>query len=404
MPLPMSNIRNFARTYCLATVAVLAVASTAQSQNAGYATPSNSILGTLQLHANVESPANLLTLGEVATIRASNAWKEKLAEIPLGTVPMAGKTQTLTRLEIEELLQRRGLNPAQFRWEGSQQCRVSRSAKPMNTPTQAVQQASTQQPISPQNTNQPNPIDKSRFTPTNTNPATITQAERVASQALSEYLQVKANANTHWQIRPVITPENAPLIVQRRQIVGILGGQAPWDGEQHFEFLIKGPSSEYTLPISAHIRLPELVMASSKQLAKGHILTEDDLIPIPLPRDVKAGVDECYTSVDQLIGKELKRTLSMNQAIRKADAGTETLVQTGDAIRIVVLAGDLAVESNGRALQSGGQDELIQVEEADFKGRLVARVVGPRMVEVNSQGTNIRKQANTRQTPNRIRK
>jgi flagella basal body P-ring formation protein FlgA len=227
--------------------------------------------------------------------------------------------------------------------------------------------------------------NRDRFVPTNTSPALVTQAERVLAQAIANYLQTKADANVNWQVFPVVSPEIAPHIIQRRQILGVTGGEAPWDGEQVFELLLKGPQGEYTITVPATIQLPELVLASSKQLAKGHILRAEDLIHVPMPRNLKLEAEEYFTKIDDLIGKELKRSMSTNQVIRTSEAGTQTLVQAGDAIKIVVQTAGIVVETHGRALGSGGQDELIPVEEADFKGRLTARVIGPREVQVISQ-------------------
>jgi flagella basal body P-ring formation protein FlgA len=247
--------------------------------------------------------------------------------------------------------------------------------------------------------------NRDRFVPTNTSPALITQAERVLAQAIANYLQTKADANVNWQVFPVVSPEIAPHIIQRRQILGVTGGEAPWDGEQVFELLLKGPQGEYTITVPATIQLPELVLASSQQLAKGHILRAEDLIHVPMPRNLKLETDEYFTKIDDLIGKELKRSMSTNQVIRTSEAGTQTLVQAGDAVKIVVQTAGIVVETHGRALGSGGQDELIPVEEADFKGRLTARVIGPREVQVISHGTTIQRTAkNKKNVPNRIQR
>ena len=386
----------------------------ALSQNVARSNSSVSTIATLHVIQSVDTDANLLKLGDVVTINATTDWNAKLAEIPLGPSPLAGKPQTLSRADIGEILLRRGYNPAQFRWEGSMDCRVSKVTSPRNNrfgsslftndlnsnPNRLASDPSSQSTLLPSESLRngihgkavANTIpDRSRFVPTNTSPAIVTQAERVLAQAIANYLQTKADANVNWQVLPIVSPELAPHIIQRRQILGVTGGEAPWDGEQIFELLIKGPQGEYTITVPATIRLPELVLAASKQLAKGHILREEDLIHVPMPRNLKLESEEYFTQIDDLIGKELKRSMSTNQVIRTSEAGTQTLVSAGDAVKIVVLASGIVVETHGRALGSGGQDELIPVEEADFKGRLTARVIGPREVQVISHGTTIQR-------------
>lgn len=410
-------------TYCAALIGVALFAyQNAHAQSNAIGNQSVSTIATLHLVTNIDTNANLLKLGDIAKINASADWQKKLADIPLGPSPIIGKPQTLNRNDIGELLLRRGYNPAQFRWEGSSDCRITRVQNVPNTRPVSNQSAidpnginrlgnasSTQYPsltalnaTKPAGTTVP---DRGRFVPTNTSPALVTQAERVLAQAISNYLQTKADANVNWQVSPIVSPELAPHIIQRRQILGVTGGEAPWDGEQIFELLLKGPQGEYTITVPATIRLPELVLASSKQLAKGHILRAEDLIHVSMPRNLNLETEEYFTQIDDLIGKELKRSMSTNQVIRTSEAGSQTLVQAGDAIKIVVQTAGILVETHGRALGSGGQDELIPVEEADFKGRLTARVIGPREVQVISNGTTIQRSAkNKKNVPNRIQR
>ncbi|MFN7841577.1 MAG: flagellar basal body P-ring formation chaperone FlgA [Pirellula sp.] len=422
-----SNLVSWA-AYCVSLIgAVLLVSNYAHAQSNVNGNQSVSTIATLHIVTNVDTNANLIKLGDIAKINASADWQAKLAEIPLGASPIVGKPQILNRTDIGELLIRRGYNPAQFRWEGSSECRVTRVLQASTNRPSSSQSSSNQTTQDPNNFNRlasnqqtqypslaalgtgkpggntvPN---RERFVPTNTSPALVTQAERVLAQAIANYLQTKADANVNWQVFPVVSPEIAPHIIQRRQILGVTGGEAPWDGEQVFELLLKGPQGEYTITVPATIQLPELVLASSKQLAKGHILRAEDLIHVPMPRNLKLETDEFFTKIDDLIGKELKRSMSTNQVIRTSEAGTQTLVQAGDAVKIVVQTAGIVVETHGRALGSGGQDELIPVEEADFKGRLTARVMGPREVQVISHGTTIQRTAkNKKNVPNRIQR
>jgi flagella basal body P-ring formation protein FlgA len=426
-PTTINALFNWA-VYCVALIgASLLVSQNAQAQSNASGKQSVSTIATLHLVTNIDTNANLLKLGDVAKINASADWQAKLSEIPLGPSPIVGKPQTLNRTDIGELLLRRGYNPAQFRWEGSSDCRITRVLNASTNRPASNQQSSNQATQEPNNFNRlasnqqtqypslaalgtgkpagSTVPDRGRFVPTNTSPALVTQAERVLAQAIANYLQTKADANVNWQVFPVVSPEIAPHIIQRRQILGVSGGEAPWDGEQIFELLLKGPQGEYTITIPATIQLPELVLASSKQLSKGHILRAEDLIHVPMPRNLKLETDEFFTRIDDLIGKELKRSMSTNQVIRTSEAGTQTLVQAGDAIKIVVQTAGIVVETHGRALGSGGQDELIPVEEADFKGRLTARVIGPREVQVTSHGTTIQRTAkNKKNAPNRIQR
>ncbi len=352
----------------------------------------------VHLNASAECSSNLLQLKDVATIRGSAKWAPELGSMAIAPSPQQGKPTTWSRKDIELALERRGVNLNSLKWEGSQQCRVMRSTnKAVGTTAvtpSAIQPASAFYPsnngftstassILPKNNEG---VNHDRFTSAFLTPAMIAQAERIASTAIEKYLQTKTNATIEYKIRPEISTEIAPRLLQTRQIVGVDGGLPPWDGEQSFEFLIKGPTGEMVVPIKAFIDLPELVVAANKQLSKGRIVREDDLILIPMPRGFKESADRCFTDFEELVGKELKRSMSTQQVVLRQDAGSPTLIHSGDAIKLEVVVGPLVVETNGKAIESGGMDDLIHVESLDNRKRLLARVTGTRVVEVISQG------------------
>ncbi|MCU0718755.1 MAG: hypothetical protein MUC83_03555, partial [Pirellula sp.] len=187
--------------YCVALIgATLLVSQGVHAQSNTSGNQSVSTIATLHLVTNIDTNANLLKLGDIAKINASTDWQSKLSEIPLGPSPIVGKPQTLNRTDIGELLLRRGYNPAQFRWEGSSDCRITRVLnasvnRPISNQTSSNQ--TTQDPnnlnrlASNQQTQYPSRAalgtgkpggstvpDRGRFVPTNTSPALVTQAER----------------------------------------------------------------------------------------------------------------------------------------------------------------------------------------------------------------------------------
>jgi flagella basal body P-ring formation protein FlgA len=375
-----------------------------------YSQPATAKVGmeqvVIHLNASAECSSNLLQLKDVATIRGTAKWGADLGSLTIAPSPQVGKPALWSRKDIELALERRGINLNSLKWEGGQQCRVVRSPNKATTNVMAA-------PLStfpPDNNSYPwstgsttgvsegaksgaklaqksDEVSHDRFTSAFLTPAMIAQAERIASTAIEKYLQTKTNSTIDYTIRPEISTELAPRLLQMRQIVGVDGGLPPWDGEQSFEFLIKGPTGEMVVPVKAIVELPELVVAAEKQLAKGRVLREEDLILIPMPRGSKESPEKCFTDVQELIGKELKRSMSTQQVVLRQDAGSPTLIHSGDAIKLEVIAGSLVVETNGKAIESGGLDDLIHVESLDNRKRLLARVTGERVVEVVSQGT-----------------
>ena len=195
-------------------------------------------------------------------------------------------------------------------------------------------------------------IDRSKFMPAFTPTASLTQAERVAVSAIERYLQNKTNSDSQWNIRVTIPPEHAQTFLQRRQIIGVAGGQPPWEGEQDFEFLINAPApvGEYTIPVKAIVEMPEMVLAANRALSKGYVLKEADLVWIPIPKGSAFSKETCISEMEQAVGKQLRRAMSTQQIIKLTELGQPTIIKSGEVITIQAIAGDITVESEARAL------------------------------------------------------
>ena len=130
------------------------------------------------------------------------------------------------------------------------------------------------------------------------------------------------------------------------------------------------------------IQLPEMVVSANRPLAKGYVLKEEDLDWIPFPPGAKFGADDCFKNVEALVGQQLRRSMSTQQVIRMNEVGPPTLIQVGDVIQVEVVSGAVVVGTQGRAIESGGMDDLIQVEIEPNRNRVLARITNEKTVEV----------------------
>ncbi len=375
---------------------------------------------TLKLRPNVVCSNNLLLMQDIAEVRGDPSRVAELEKIPIAPSPLYGRTHTWTRDEINRVLVVRGFDLQGIRWEGSGEARVERAtqtqasqAKPpqSDSPQIAPVVTSPNKTIQAKMVSHPSPLSppgpppqrgsgvspdiapatssetpESRFTAAFVSPALISQAENVARSAIGSYLQTKTDSTAEFRIQPVVPPEHAKILAMRRQIVGIAGGTPPYEGEQQFELLVKTAIGEEKIPIRATVQLPDLVLVAAKPLRKGQLVRSDDLVYLPLPKSANVDSDQCFIRMEELVGQELKRAMSTHQVIRRNEVGTPVLVRAGDLIKIEVVRGGVVIETNGKAIESGGLDDLIQVETADYRKRLVARVRSDRLVEVYSQG------------------
>lgn len=349
----------------------------------------------IQLRGHADCPSNILLLSDLAELSGSDALIQQISSMVVAPAPTLGQSQNWSRESLIRILELRGISDSSMEWTGDTSCRVTRiqGSRPSQSmpvqPTQAgsVQLASSSTPIVASHhsgtTSSPSPtIDKSQFVDPSTTPLKVTIAERHVIEAISNYLQTKTNSNANWVIKAKVPSEHVNSFSLKQQIRGVAGGQPPWEGDQEFVVLIKDPHGERTVNVSANIQLPEMVVAATRQLAKGYVLKETDLAWIPMPRGLSYGPEECFEKIEMLIGKQLRRSMSTNQVIRQSEVGSPTVIHAGDVIMVEVVSGEVSVSTPGRAIEPGSMDDLIQVEVEQQKTRLLARVTGPKTAEV----------------------
>ncbi len=351
----------------------------------------------LMLRVQADCQSNLLLLSDLVDVQGSDALVQQMIDVPLAPAPRNGNDQTWTRSDIEKSLSLRGISPNLIRWHGAMDCTVrcvagqrtersvSKNSDEFNLTTApvAAQPAGHQERIDNKSTDR---IDKSQFTTPFITSTTVSQAERIAAAAIENYLQTKTASTGRWEIQVHMPSEHAKILTQRRQILGIAGGQPPWEGKQTFIFLIKGPVGEQSIDIPATVKLPEMVVAANRPLAKGYVLRDVDLTWIPMPRGLNYGPEDCFSQTDLLVGQQLRRAMSTQQVIRLNEVGPPVIIHVGDLVAIGIASGGVTVETNGRAIEPGAMDDLIQIEVQPHRKRVLARVTGDRSAEVIFNG------------------
>jgi flagella basal body P-ring formation protein FlgA len=370
---PFLSEQSFSRLFSFAVLVAIGIAAPARAaMDDGRETEAR-----LVLRDQVTLATNVLRLRDVCDLSQSNESAKAIQDIPLAPTPRDGVVQSWTRQDIAKVLALRGMDPHSISWSGSESVRVSRAER------RAVQPATAVEPIADirlaDNAMSATPRD---FEPAFTTPVSITQAERVVTSAIESYLQLKTGSQGKWRIKPVIPPQHANALLQRRQIVSIAGGREPWDGNQTFAILLRTAEGESVVDIPAEVHLPTMVVAAKGPIARGRVLKDSDLVWLALPVTSKIAPEDCFSEFESLVGKQLRKAVSTQQPIRIQDVGEPFAIQAGDSVTIAVLAGSVRVEGYGRAIESGAIDDMIQIEVMPQKKRIAARVAAERRVEV----------------------
>jgi flagella basal body P-ring formation protein FlgA len=120
---------------------------------------------------------------------------------------------------------------------------------------------------------------------------------------------------------------------------------------------------------------------AKRTVRAGALVTAADVELQPLPEHRAAGV---ATSLDAVIGREVRRNLYVNRPVRTEDVGAPTVVQRNSLVTLAYASGGLELSALGRAIDSAGLDEPIRVVNIDSRVTVVGKVTGPGMVRVGS--------------------
>jgi flagella basal body P-ring formation protein FlgA len=104
---------------------------------------------------------------------------------------------------------------------------------------------------------------------------------------------------------------------------------------------------------------------------------------VKLARVIKtASESEFARSADQVVGMQLRRPVAAGQPLRLADLTRPPLVRKGELVQAELNADGLSVAGQVMSLDTGGDGEVVRVQNTTSHLFLFARVVGPGQVSV----------------------
>jgi flagella basal body P-ring formation protein FlgA len=120
---------------------------------------------------------------------------------------------------------------------------------------------------------------------------------------------------------------------------------------------------------------------AKRSVRAGALVTAADVELRPLPEHRTAGV---ATSLDAVVGQEVRRNLYVDRPVLLEDIGVPTVIRRNSLVTLAYTSGSLELTALGRAIDSAGLDEPIRVVNIDSRVTVVGRVTGPGMVRVGS--------------------
>ncbi len=305
----------------------------------------------LRLRSEARTTGSVVRLGDVADILGDGE-VQALAQIELAPAPAVGKQRTLTVREIQDTLERRGLNMLELRISGASQVNVVGFAE-----------AAKQTP-------------RSKVLPL----SSMQQAQRAVIDAIVQHLQESNGNDDPWTVVVELNDAQAQAVLADVHRVEARGGQAPWLGKQTFEIAVRTDKGPAAFTLEAKVTIPSSVVVTAKAVPRGAIL---DAADVTLER-IKPGtpVDDAFQSLDDVVGREAIKAMAPGQILDPQYVRTPMLVKRGSVVTVYVQSPGVKIRTAGRARDNGSQGDTVTIESLLDRKSFEARVTGIDQVEV----------------------
>lgn len=126
------------------------------------------------------------------------------------------------------------------------------------------------------------------------------------------------------------------------------------------------------------IRIP----IAERTLASGQIITDKDVSIKSVREDILR--NEIPARMEDLIGKEIKRTVRAGQPLTKDDVRTKVMVPKGKTVTLSFTKKGILLSTQGKALENGGLGDTVRVMNLQSKTVVTGTVTGPETVVISS--------------------
>ncbi len=130
------------------------------------------------------------------------------------------------------------------------------------------------------------------------------------------------------------------------------------------------------------------VVVANLNLQRGERINASDVRMAPLT--AKLWKDSYATSIDMVIGKEVRGIVREGAAVSLGDIGQPILVRRGDLIEIRVVGGSVVITTNAKSVGEGAAGDLVEIETIQPRKRLIAKVVSPGLVEILTRAPQVK--------------
>nr|WP_278897246.1 flagellar basal body P-ring formation chaperone FlgA [Pseudomonas oryzihabitans] len=139
-------------------------------------------------------------------------------------------------------------------------------------------------------------------------------------------------------------------------------------------------ASPWTVFVPAQVKLYRPVVVTLQPLLRGAMLDSQNVALVE--RDVGTLTQGYLTSLEQVIGTQLKRQVVSEQVLAPSFIEQAELIRKGEQVVINARSASFSIRMQGEALSAGAKDEEIRVRNLSSNRVIHGRVVDQGQVEV----------------------
>jgi flagella basal body P-ring formation protein FlgA len=304
----------------------------------------------IELRAQAKCTGTAITLGDIALLHGDD--RAALAKLELVPAPAAGRSRTLKLREVQDLLTLQGVKLVDHQFCGATSVQVSGSGEAALTPVATKASRNVRE-----------------------------QTTARVEKAIVRHLKQDADDRPAWEVAVELTDEQLQTLNNRSGEIFAQGGEAPWTGTQQFVLKVGTSKGVVSVPVTATVRLPDMVVVAKRPFRRGEVIRASD-VSLAMPEESGEGEIALATRIEDVVGRETVRSLATGQPIEAGWVRKPIMVRRGEIVTVFARASNLVVRTQARAVDDGGQDDVVAVERLDNRQRFSARVVGVQELEV----------------------
>ncbi|HEY2759520.1 MAG TPA: flagellar basal body P-ring formation chaperone FlgA [Pirellulales bacterium] len=320
----------------------------------------------LRLRSDARAQGAMVHLADVVDILGAEPGEvQSLGQIELMPAPAVGKQHPISVREIQDTLERRGVNMLLCHFTGASQVLVTGASDgSIKTKSKASIPNSSMQ-----------------------------EAQRAVAAAITQYLQRCTGSEKPLNIDLDLTDAQAQAVLADIHHLAVRGGQSPWTGSQKFEIEIRSDIGPSLFGINVKISAPTTVVVTVRDVSKGSIITGDDVQLQQLPTGSDA--ESAFQSLDDVIGREAQLPIAPGQVLDPQYVRTPIMVKRGSVVTVFATAPGIKIRTTGRVHDDGGRGEQVTVESLIDRKTFLAKVTGIDQVEVEAETTTMPQEASS---------